>query len=69
MGVFAYIFYQAMYMLTKSNTVSLFVAIIFAIIIYAVALLLLKGLSEQDILKFPKGRMLVHLAKKMHLLK
>ena len=32
-------------------------------------LLLLKGLNEQEILRFPKGRMLADVAKKMHLLK
>lgn len=69
MGVFAFVLYQAMYWLTHSNAVSLVIAIIFAIIIYAVAMLLLKGLTEDDILKFPKGRFLVKVVKQFHLLK
>ena len=69
MGVMAFVFYQALYMLTKSNVLALAVSIILAIIIYAVLLLLLKGLSEKDILKFPKGYLLVRIAKRFHLLK
>jgi stage V sporulation protein B len=69
MGVFAFVFYQALYWMTKSNTVSLVIAIILAVIIYAVAMLLLKGLSEEDILKFPKGRTLLKIIKQFHLLK
>lgn len=69
MGVFAYLFYQGMYLITKSNAVSVIVAIILAVIIYAVALLLLKGLSEEDLKRFPKGGLLVQVAKKTRLLK
>ena len=69
MGVFAFVIYQAMFWLTNSNTVSLVVAIILAVIIYSVSMLLLKGLTEEDILKFPKGRTLVKVAKQLHLLK
>ena len=69
MGLFAFVFYQAMYWLTQSNTVSLIIAIILAVIVYGVALLMLKGLTEEEILKFPKGRLLVTVAKRFRLLK
>jgi stage V sporulation protein B len=69
MGVFAFVFYQAMFWMTNSNTVSLIIAIVLAVIIYAVSMLLLKGLTEEDILKFPKGRTLVKVVKQLHLLK
>jgi stage V sporulation protein B len=69
MGLFAFVFYQAMFWITNSNTISLMIAIILAVIIYAVALLLLKGLTEEDILKFPKGSMLLKVFKQLHLLK
>lgn len=69
MGVIAYGVYALSYMLIKSNLVCIIIAIIFAVITYAVALLLLKGLSEEEIRKFPKGHLLVQAAKKLRLLK
>lgn len=69
MGVVTYLVYQGLYMLSKSNTISLVVAMAVAIVVYAVTLLLFKGLSEAEIRRFPKGATLVELAKKAHLLK
>ena len=69
MGIIAYAVYKFGYMLIKSNAVAVVAAIIIAVIVYAVALLLLKGLSEEEILKFPKGTLLVRIAKKFHLLR
>ncbi|MBQ2902181.1 MAG: polysaccharide biosynthesis protein [Agathobacter sp.] len=69
MGVVAYGVYALCFMICKNNLVSILISIIFAVVVYAVALLLLKGLSEDEIRKFPKGYLLVQLAKKMHLLK
>ena len=44
-------------------------AILAAVIVYAVVLLLLHGLTEEEIKKFPKGTLIVRVAKKLHLLK
>ena len=44
-------------------------AFVIAVIVYAVSMLLLKGLEEEDIIKFPKGASLVRLFKKLNLLK
>ncbi len=69
MGVITYFVYQGLYALCKSNVISLIIAFIIAVLVYGVTLLLFKGLSESEILKFPKGRLLVKAAKKLHLLK
>lgn len=69
MGVMAYGAYALVYWISKNNLVSIIIAILLAVVVYAVALLLLKGLSEEDIRKFPKGHLLVEGAKKLHLLK
>lgn len=69
MGVVTYFSYTLLHSLTKSNTISLVIAFILAVIVYAVTLLLMKGLSEKEILRFPKGQLIVRLAKKMHLLR
>ena len=69
MGIITYFIYSVLFKFTNSNILSIAVAIIFAVVIYAVTLLLFKGLTEDEILKFPKGYLLVRLAKKCHLLR
>ncbi len=69
MGVIAYAGYSMFHMITKSNLISIILAIFFAVISYAVVLLLLKGLTEEELRKFPKGHLLVQVAKKLRLLK
>ena len=69
MGVVTYFVYKGIYTLIKVNAVATISAIVVAVIAYAVVLLLLKGLDEEEILKFPKGALLVKIAKKLHLLR
>lgn len=68
MGIITFFVFNGTYMLCKSNIVSVVFAIIVAIIVYFVTLLLFKGLTEDEMLKFPKGTSLVKVAKKMHLM-
>lgn len=69
MGVIAYGVYALCFLIFKNNLISIIISFIFAVIVYAVALLLLKGLTEDEIRKFPKGYLLAEMAKKMRLLK
>ena len=69
MGGIAYGGYKLFFMVTSNNLVSIIGAILLAVVAYAVTLLLLKGLSEEEIRKFPKGYVLVNIAKRCHLLK
>ena len=50
------------------NMVSSIVAILAGIFIYFIVLLLIRGVSETDLLKLPKGKILVAFAKKLHLM-
>lgn len=68
MGVVTFLVYKAMITVTGIVAISFLVAIFIAVIVYAILLLLLKGLTEEEILKFPKGASIVKLAKKAHLL-
>ena len=68
MGVVAFGSYSLSYMILKSNLICIVLSIILAVITYAVALLLLKGLDEEEIRSFPKGYLLVKVAKKFRLL-
>ena len=60
MGVISYIIYFILY---KACHIE-----IIAVISYAVALLLLKGLTEDELRHFPKGTLIIKVAKKCHLL-
>ena len=42
------------------------IAVIVAVIVYFIVLLALRGLREKELLAFPKGTMLVKVAKKLH---
>lgn len=68
MGVVAFGSYSLSYLILKSNLICIVLSIILAVITYAVALLLLKGLDEEEIRSFPKGYLLVKVAKKFRLL-
>ena len=69
MGLISFGIFKGLNLLTHSNNVSVIVAIIVAIPVYFAALLLLKGVSEEELKGFPKGSLLVSAAKKMRLLK
>ena len=68
MGLAAFGVYEGLYLMMKSNAVATLAACICAVVVYAVALLLLKGLREEEILGFPKGRTLLSIVKKLHLM-
>ena len=68
MGVITYFVYHGLYKLCQNSIISLVIAFVLAVFIYAVTLLLFKGLSESEIRRFPKGYLIVKLAKKFHLL-
>lgn len=69
MGGAVWLIYQLFLYLLRSNTIATLFAIFIGIIVYAALLLLMKGLTEQEILRFPKGRYVVSLAKRLHLLR
>lgn len=68
MGIFTWLIYSGIYILSESNMISTLSAIVVAILIYGVSLLLLKGVNEEELYDFPMGRTLVRISKKLHLL-
>ncbi len=68
MGAAAYGVYGGLFYLLRSMRLALIPAVIVGVIVYAVSLLLLKGITEEEIRTFPKGHLLVKIAKKMKLL-
>lgn len=69
MGVAVFLTYKFMLYLLRVNALATIFSILVGVVVYAVVLLLLKGLTEEEIMKFPKGATLVRLAQKMHLLR
>lgn len=69
MGAAAYGVYYGLYMVLPVSRVVLLVAIGVGAAVYFVIILLIGGVDEKDLREFPKGAMLVHFAKKMHLLR
>ncbi len=68
MGVICYLVYFALHKVTHSNAAATIIAILVAIVVYAIALLALKGLTEEELRSFPKGSTIIKIAKKFHLL-
>ena len=68
MGAAAFGIYHGLMLLLPVSRVVLLVAIGVGVCVYAAVLLLIGGVKEEELLAFPKGRMLVALAKKIHLL-
>ena len=69
MGAAAYGAYQGVYYLIKLNRISLVIALGVAVVVYFVLVIRMGAVNEAELKSFPKGAMLVHIAKKMHLLR
>lgn len=69
MGAAAWAVYEGMYLLTDSMRISVIPAIPVAVVVYFVMLILMRGVTEQELRGFPKGHLLVKIAKKCHLIK
>ena len=69
MGIVAFVSYKGLMLISHINALSFIIAFILAIIVYAIVLILLKGVNEEELLSFPKGSSIIVIAKKLHLLK
>ena len=68
MGVVAWGVYHGLYQFVKRNAVCLFAAIGIAACIYFVVLIKIGGVGERELRSFPKGTVLIRIAKKTGLL-
>lgn len=64
----AYLVYWLLNNTIKRNSISTVVAILVAVIVYAVLLLLTKAVTETELVKMPMGRTMARIAVKLHLL-
>ena len=68
MGGVCFGVYKLLDTLTHLLPLSLFVSILVAVLVYAVSIIWMKGLTEEELRRFPKGTALIALAKKFHLM-
>lgn len=69
MGAAAFGVYHGLYMFVPVSRIVLLIAIGIGAAFYFVVILLIGGVNEQELRAFPKGAMMVHFAKRLHLLK
>lgn len=68
MAVIAFGVYKGVYALLHSNLIGVIVSVFVAVIVYFVSLLLLKGMTDEELINMPMGNKLYWLAQKLHLL-
>lgn len=69
MGGVAWGVYEGIYLWTKSMRIAVIPAVGIAVIVYFVMMLVLRGLTEEELRGFPKGYLLLRIAKKCKLMK
>ncbi len=60
--------YKGLYALTHINVLSLFVAVVLAVMVYFACLIIFKGMTESELRAMPKGYLLVRVAKRFRLM-
>lgn len=69
MGGVAWGVYEGLWMLTSSPKISVVIAICLSACVYFAMLLLFRGITEEELRGFPKGYLMVKIAKKCRLMK
>lgn len=69
MGAVAWAVYELLLLLTKSPRISVIPAIIVGAVVYFALLILFRGVTEEELRGFPKGHLLVRIARKCKLLR
>ena len=68
MGIITWASYTAIYYITSNNILGLAISVIASCSVYFIVMIKLQGVTEQDLRSFPKGGVLIRLAKKFKLL-
>ena len=68
MGLAAFMVYKLLHLITKNAAISCIIAIVAGAFVYFVVMLLIRGITEEDLERFPGGSLLVRLAIKLRLL-
>lgn len=68
MGAAAWVVYEVVYLLTESMRIAVLPVLVVAVPVYFVMMLMLRGLTEEELLGFPKGYLLVKIARRCGLM-
>lgn len=68
MGAVTYFIYKGLIYVIHSNLISTCISILIAVVIYAVIMILTRGVTEDELYMFPKGDALVRFLERLHLL-
>lgn len=68
MGIITWTSYTAVYYITSNNILGLAISVVASCSVYFIVMIKLKGVIEKDLRSFPKGGVLIRLAKKFKLL-
>ncbi|MEE1342316.1 MAG: polysaccharide biosynthesis protein, partial [Lachnospiraceae bacterium] len=68
MGAVAFFVYKLVFLLIPVNEVAFIVAFLAAVIVYFSLMILTQAISPTELLSFPKGQLLVKIAKKCKLI-
>ena len=68
MGAVTFFSYRLVYMICPSNALSMMVSVIFSVVIYFIMLLKVGSFTEDELKAFPKGGLIVRIAKKLKLI-
>ena len=68
MGIAVYLVYILAEGLTGSNALGTILAFFAGVFVYFVVMLLLKGITEEELRRIPHGNRLIAIAERMHLL-
>ena len=69
MGIVTFLVYRMVYAVLHINAIAVMFGILVAVIVYAIALIMLKGITEEELYQFPKGTMIVSLLRKFKILR
>lgn len=69
MGIATYVVYKLCVVALHSNALATIIAILVALVVYFVVMLLLGGITREELDRVPHGQKLINLAVKLHLLK
>lgn len=69
MGFAVFGAYKGLMAVYPSNTLATLLSIIVGVLIYGILILLMKGITAEELLSFPKGHLILKIARKLHLLK
>lgn len=68
MGVGVFLLYNLIYIFTEINSLSLISSILFGGLLYFIFMILLRGITENDLKRIPKGDLIISITKKIRLL-